>query len=144
MPNYVVDLTERKILGETHCNYFGTNRRYNHRQCILRWSPDSLKFVQLWDDKWSSAACVAGKINPGPKFAGAVDLSEAIGKKTYAFVKKRSDSENDGTGELSLYINKISNDGTIDLTASGALPIWRLQGRNDFCGEPTSAAKRWA
>ncbi len=118
VPNYVVDLTQRKILGETHCNYFGTKRRYNHQQCILRWSPDSLKFVQLWDDKWSSTACVAGKISPGQKLAGAVDLDEAIGKKTYAFVKKRSDSENGGAGELSLQINKVNSDATIDLEAS--------------------------
>src|SRR6266511_3849289 len=54
VPNYIVDLAQRKILGETSCHYFGTKRRYNHRQCILRWSPDSLKFVQLWDDKWAS------------------------------------------------------------------------------------------
>jgi hypothetical protein len=54
VPNYVVDLAQRKILGETGCHYFGTNRRYNYRQCILRWSPDSPKFVQLWDDKWAS------------------------------------------------------------------------------------------
>jgi hypothetical protein len=47
-----------------------------------------------------------------------VDLDKAIGKKTYAFVKKRFDSENGGAGELSLKINKVSNDGTIDLEAS--------------------------
>ena len=75
---------------------------------------------------------MAGKINPGPKFAGAVDLSEAIGKKTYAFVKKRSDSENDGTGELSLYINKISNDGTIDLTASELCRFGDCRGETIF------------
>jgi hypothetical protein len=118
VPNYVVDLTQRKILGETHCNYFGTKRRYNHQQCILRWSPDSLKFVQLWDDKWSSTECVAGKISPGPKLAGAVDLDKTIGKQTYSFVKKRFDSENGDAGELSLKINNVSNDGTIDLDAS--------------------------
>ena len=118
VPNYIIDLAGKKILGKTGCHYFGTKRRYNHQQCILRWSPDSLKFVQLWDDKWSSTECVAGKISPGPKLAGAVDMDEAIGKKTYAFVKKRSDSENDGAGELSLQINRVSNDGTIDLEAS--------------------------
>jgi hypothetical protein len=118
VPNYIIDLADRKILGKTGCHYFGTNRRYNQRQCILWWSPDSLKFVQLWDDKWSSTECVAGEIGPGPKFAGAVDLDKAIGKKTYAFVKKRFDSENGGAGELSLKINKVSNDGTIDLEAS--------------------------
>jgi len=117
VPNYIIDLAERKILGKTGCHYFGTKRRYNHQQCILRWSPDSLKFVQLWDDKWSSTECVAGKISPGPKFNGAVDLDKAIAKKTYGFVKKRPDTEN-GAGELSLQINKVSNDGTIDLEAS--------------------------
>ena len=118
VPNYIIDLAEKKILGETGCHYFGTKRRYNHQQCILRWSPDSLKFVQLWDDKWSSTECVAGTISPGPKLAGAVDVDKAIAKKTYAFVKKRPDTENGGAGELSLQINKVSNDGTIDLEAS--------------------------
>ncbi len=131
-PNYVVDLTQRKILGETHCNYFGTKRRYNQRQCILRWSPDSLKFVQLWDDKWSSTECVAGKISPGPKLAGAVDLDKAIGKKTYAFVKKRFDSENGGAGELSLQIKKVSNDGTIDLEASEQCRFGDCRGETVF------------
>ncbi len=114
--NYVVDLASQKILGETGCNYFGTSRRYNHRQCIVRWSPDSLKFVELWDDKWASSACVAGKINPGPKFAGAVDLNKAIEKKTYAFVKERFDPEVGGS--LSLHINRVGDDGVIDLDAS--------------------------
>jgi len=114
--NYVVDLTQQKILGETGCNYFGTRRRYNHRQCIVTWAPDSLKFVELWDDKWASNACVAGKISPGSKFAGAVDLDKAIEKKTYAFVKKRFDEENGGS--LSLQVNEVSNDGVIDLDAS--------------------------
>src|SRR5207247_6834344 len=53
-----------------------------------------------------------GRSVHGPKLAGAVDLDKAIGKKTYAFVKKRFDSENGGAGELSLQINKVSNDGT--------------------------------
>ena len=132
VPNYIIDLAERKILGKTGCHYFGTKRRYNHQQCILRWSPDSLKFVQLWDDKWSSTECVAGKISPGPKLAGAVDLDKAIGKKTYAFVKKRSDSENGGAGELSLQINKVSNDGTIDLEASEQCRFGDCRGETIF------------
>ncbi len=114
--NYVVDLASKTILGETGCNYFGTSRRYNHRQCVVAWSPDSLEFVQLWDDKWASTACVAGKIKPGPKFAGAVDLDKAIEKKTYAFVRKRLDPKIGGG--LSIYINKVSDDGLIDLNAS--------------------------
>ena len=132
VPNYIIDLAEKKILGKTGCHYLGTKRRYNHQQCILRWSPDSLKFVQLWDDKWSSTECVAGKISPGPKLAGAVDLDKAIGKNTYAFVKKRSDSENGDAGELSLKINKVSNDGTIDLEASEQCRFGDCRGETVF------------
>ena len=128
--NYIVDLTQKKILGETGCNYFGTRRRYNHRTCVVTWSPDSLKFVQLWDDKWSSAACVAGQINPGPKFAGAVDVDKAIEKKTYAFVKEPLDPE---VGDsLSLHINKVSDDGMIDLDASDLIPSGPRKGDTEF------------
>jgi hypothetical protein len=131
VPNYIIDLAERKILGETGCHYFGTKRRYNHQQCILRWSPDSLKFVQLWDDKWSSTECVTATITPGPKLDGAVNLDTAIAKKTYAFVKKRFDSDN-GAGELSLKINKVSNDGTIDLDASEQCRFGDCRGETIF------------
>jgi hypothetical protein len=115
--NYVVDLAQQKIFGETGCNYFGTRRRYNHRECVVTWSPDSLNFVQLWDDKWASRACVAGKINPGPKFAGAADLDKAIEKKTYAFVKERFYPEMENGGNLSLHIKRVGDDGVIELDA---------------------------
>jgi hypothetical protein len=128
--NYVVDLAQQKILGETGCNYFGTRRRYNHRACIVTWSPDSVTFVQLWDDKWSSTACVAGKINPGSTFAGAVDVDKAIEKKTYAFVKERLDPEVGGS--LSLHINKVGDDGTIDLDASEEIPSGERKGETEF------------
>ncbi len=128
--NYVVDLASQRILGETGCNYFGTRRRYNHRASIVKWSPDSVKFVQLWDDKWSSTACVAGKINPGPTFAGAVDVDKAIEKKTYAFVKERLDPEVGGS--LSLHINKVGDDGTIDLDASEEIPSGERKGETEF------------
>jgi hypothetical protein len=73
-------------------------------------------FVQLLANKWSSDACVGGKIDPGPKFAGSVDVMKALAPKIYAFVKKHFDPEEGGS--LSFHINKVSNDGTIDLEAS--------------------------
>ena len=61
-----------------------------------------------------------------------MDLDKAIGKKTYAFVKKRFDSENGGAGELSLQINKVSNDGTIDLEASEQCRFGDCRGETIF------------
>ena len=60
--NYVVEIASQRILGKTGCAYFGTRRRYNHRECDVTWSPDSTFFVQLWDDKWASESCWAGRI----------------------------------------------------------------------------------
>src|SRR5881275_252580 len=53
-------------------------------------------------------------------------------KETYAFVKKRFDSENGDAGELSLQINKVSNDGTIDLEASAQCRVGDCRGETTF------------
>src|SRR5437773_2457952 len=75
--------------------------------------------VSLGGHRTRSSLCSSGTTNGA---LPSVDLDKAIGKKTYAFVKKRLDSENGGAGELSLQINKVSNDGTIDLDASEEIP----------------------
>ena len=111
--NYVIDLASQKILGETGCNFFGTRRRYNHRECTITWSPDSTVFVQLWSDKWNYEACRAGKIAPGPKLAGVIDLGKEADKQAFAFLKKKRSGPED-TEELSLNIVEVSNDGVIE------------------------------
>ena len=111
--NYVVDLVTQQILGETHCDYFGTRRRYNHRECSVSWSPDSTTFVQLWSDKWNYTACRAGHIVPGPKLAAVVDLGKEVDKKTFTFLKKRQDPD---SGEsLSMDVDQVGNDGVIKI-----------------------------
>jgi hypothetical protein len=114
--NYVVDLAQKKILGETGAAWAGTRRRYNHPECVVTWSPDSSFFVQLLANKWSSDDCVAGKIVSGPKFVGAVNVLKALSPKIYAFVKKRFDREEGGG--LSFYNEKVTNDGTADMEAA--------------------------
>lgn len=126
--NYVVDLATQKILGETGCNYFGTRRRYNHRECILTWSADSTNFVQLWADKWADTACVAGQIAPGPKLAGVTDLMKVLDRKTYAFVKKRSD---DSLG-LSIHVQQVGKDGRIELEVSSSIRSGERKGETLF------------
>ena len=112
--NYVVDLVSQRILGETHCDYFGTRRRYNHRECSVSWSPDSNTFVQLWSDKWSYTTCRAGHIAPGPKLAAVVDLGKEVDKKTFTFLKQRQDPDSGET--LSMNVDQVSNDGVIQVS----------------------------
>jgi hypothetical protein len=114
--NYVVALASQRVLGKTGCKYFGTRRRYNHRECTVTWSPDSMTFVQLWSDKWSYESCRAGKIAPGPKMAGVVDLGKEVDKRSFAFLKKRRDP--DSGEELSMSIDQVSNDGVIQISVS--------------------------
>jgi hypothetical protein len=114
--NYVVDLAQKKILGETGAAWAGTRRRYNHPECVVSWSPDSSLFVQLLANKWSSDDCVAGKIVSGPRFVGAVNLLKPLSPKIYAFVKKPFDREEGGA--LSFYNEKVTNDGAVDMEAA--------------------------
>ena len=114
--NYVVDLAQKKILGETGAAWAGTRRRYNHPECVVTWSPDSGLFVQLLANKWASDDCVAGRVANGQKLVGAVNLLKALSPKIYAFVKKPFDREEGGA--LSFYNEKVTNDGAVDMEAA--------------------------
>jgi hypothetical protein len=114
--NYVVDLAQKKILGETGAAWPGTRRRYNHPECMVTWSTDSSFVVQLLANKWSSDDCVAGKIVSGPKFVGAVNLLKTLSPKIYAFVKKPFNREEGGA--LSFYNQKVTNDGAVNMEAA--------------------------
>jgi hypothetical protein len=108
--NYVVDLAQQKILGETGCDYFSTEPgpRPGFISCEVKWSPDSTKFVQEWEQK-IYIDCFAGEIVPGPKLIGVVDLRKVIDKTTSALVKK---SEPAGVW---VEIDQVNNDGGIIL-----------------------------
>ncbi len=128
--NYVVDLAQKKILGQTGAGWIGTRRRYNHPECIVTWSPDSSFFVQLLANKWSSDDCVAGKIASGPKFIGAVNLLKTLTPRIYAFVKKRFDPEEGGA--LSFYNEKVTNDGAVEMKAYQYFSSGDRKGDTDF------------
>jgi hypothetical protein len=128
--NYVVDLTQKKILGETGAGWIGTRRRYNHPECVLTWSPDSSFFVQLLANKWASDDCVAGRIANGPKLVGAVNLLKTLSPKIYAFVKKRFDPEEGGA--LSFYNAKLTNDGAVEMKAYQYVSSGERKGDTDF------------
>jgi hypothetical protein len=126
--NYVIDLTTQKILGQTGCEYFGTRKRYNHRECTLTWSGDSTNFVQLWSDKWADTACVAGQIAPGPKLGGATDLLKVLEPKTYSFLKEPADT----MPGLSITVEQVGNDGRIELKVSGSISGGKRKGEMLF------------
>jgi hypothetical protein len=127
--NYVVDLAQKKILGETGAAWTGTKRRYNHPECDVMWSADSSFFVQLLANKWASDDCVAGRIASGPKFVGGVNLMKALTPKIYAFVKKHFDS--DGYA-LSFSNEKVSNDGAVEIKAYKYISGGERKGDTEF------------
>lgn len=128
--NYVVDLAQKKILGETGAAWPGTRRSYNHPECVVTWSPDSSVFVQLLANKWASDDCVAGKIVSGPKFVGAVNLLKPLSPKVYAFVKKPLDREEGGA--LSFWKEKVTNDAAVDMEAAEYVPAGHRKGDTNF------------
>jgi len=128
--NYVVDLAQKKILGQTGAGWIGTRRRYNHPECVVTWSPDSSFFVQLLANKWASDDCVAGKIASGPKFVGTVNLLKTLSPKIYAFVKKRFNPEEGGA--LSFYNEKLTNDGAVEMKAEEYTSSGERKGETNF------------
>ena len=127
--NYVVDVSQRKILGQTGAAWAGTRRRYNHPECVMAWSPDSSFFVQLLANKWASDDCVAGKIASGPKLVGTVNLMKTLTPKIYALVKRHFDP--DGY-PLSFYNQKLGNDGAVEMKAAEYISGGERKGDTEF------------
>jgi hypothetical protein len=113
--NYVVDLAQQKILGETGCDYFSTDPgpRPGRISCEVKWSPDSTKFVQEWEQK-IYIDCVAGEIAPGPKLIGVVDLRKVIDKSTATLIKKSRDPIG-----IWIDVDQVNNDGSIGMRVIG-------------------------
>lgn len=83
--NYLADLQTHRLLGKTLGTHFGTRARYNHRQCIFAWSPDSRIFLQLDVAKWSYVDCCIGQLRDG-KLAPVQDLGAAVETRAKEFL----------------------------------------------------------
>ena len=119
--NYVVDLGTRRILGKTGCKYNSTRSSLGHDQCIVAWSPDCSTFIQLANGKWSYRACYAGRIAPGPKLVGTVNLGKEADKSALAFLGAHEGGtfrRKDRHISSSMSLGEVTNDGTI------ALELW--------------------
>lgn len=127
--NYVVDLTQQKIIGETGAAWSGTRRRYNHPECAVWWSSDSAFFVQLLANKWASDDCVAGKIVNGPKLVGSVNLMKTLTPKVYGFLKRHVDPEG---YPLSFYNVQLSKDGAVEMKAAEYVSSGERKGDTEF------------
>ena len=89
--NYVVDLNTHRILGSTGCQFDGTRKRYNHRENIVAWSPNSDIFIQTTCWKWYSDRCCVGMLKES-KLAGVIDLLDIATRRAYGFLASRKDN----------------------------------------------------
>jgi hypothetical protein len=130
--NYVVDLLQRKILGITGGDYFGTKHRYNQRDCEVFWSPDSKTFVELTSWKWGYNTCRAGKITAdGKKLIGTIDVgkyAQAAASKYLKTHKKAGKNE----GSIAISVGDVGNDGSMLVEVTGQESSGERKGDTDF------------
>ncbi len=112
--NFVVDLRLHRVIGETKAAHFGSRQRYNHRECITTWSPDSQMFVQLTAAKWNFVACCVGRLNDG-RLESMLDLATPVVARARALLesgKRRGFRQNEGAFSISLGGPRLANDGS--------------------------------
>jgi len=130
--NYVVDLLQRKILGITGGDYFGTKHRYNHRDCEVFWSPDSKTFVELTSWKWGYNTCRAGKIAAdGKKLIGTVDVGKYAETATSNYLKTHKKAGKN-EGSIAISVGDVGNDGSMLVEVTGQESSGERKGDIDF------------
>ena len=128
--NYVVDLPNQRILGKTGCHYFGTRRRYNHRESPVTWSPDSRTFVQVTNEKWNYEECRAGRISAEHKLLQTVDLGKYAEKAASSFLGKHKYEQ--ARSSIAISVSEVTNDSMIDLEVTGQQAGGDRKGDVDF------------
>jgi hypothetical protein len=123
--NYVIDLSTHRILGDTGCRFIGTRHRYNHRACLVSWSPQNRFFVQTFDNKWQTDEATAGWIHAEKGKAVATDLLELAEQHAYQFLAARKDRAFRKHGKdfaVRVGSTEVLDDGTITLDVTGEIP----------------------
>lgn len=128
--NYVVDLPHQRILEKTGCQYFGTKRSYNYRDCVVTWSPDSRTFVQVTSSKWSYDECRAGRITADQKLLGTVDLGKYAEKAASGFLATHKHGKYQGS--IAISASEVTNDSLIGLEVTGQEASGERKGDTDF------------
>jgi hypothetical protein len=118
--NFIADLKTHTVAGKTEGIHFGTRQRYNHREVVMAWSPDSRTFVELNTEKWNYAACCIGHLTDG-KLDTMLELGKAVEKRADEFLrasKNRGYRRHAKEMEVAIYEPVLKNDGTgsIDVT----------------------------
>ena len=114
--NYIVEIATRRILGATAGKYPGSRSRYNLHEFSTFWSDDSSTFVVRDSEKWHYVSCYAGRIAPGPKLLGVVDLGAAAEKHAMKFPKARRHAQE---ASINIGIEDVQPDGTVRLELYG-------------------------
>lgn len=112
--NYVVDLSTRRIVGETGGGAYGTPTSIGRGNWSFSWSPDSRWLVQETSDKWTSDAS-AHALDPekGVIASGALD---ELAPRAEKFLAAKKDRALKTLGkDISALVNsaEVTNDGKV-------------------------------
>lgn len=106
--NYLVDLKDKRILGQTKAKHFGDWSHYNHESCKTAWSSNNKLVAQTMSWKWFSANSDLYQIVDEKKLSSGTDLiepsSEAAFRKLAGLPQLKKFKEED----FAITIEKVS------------------------------------
>lgn len=106
--NYLIDLKEKRILGQTKAKHFGDWSRYNHESCKAAWSSNSKLVVQTMSWKWHTATSELYQIVGDKKLSPGIDLIAPSSKAAFHILADQPQLKKYKEEDFAITIEKVA------------------------------------
>jgi hypothetical protein len=123
--NYLVSLSDFRVLTRLESNHSGTAGTYNHQVAVFQWSLDSRWLTEEHHWKWYTAQCAVHRIDANGMPQARLDLlpiaRSVLLQQMLAKVRGSKPSDFDRYA-LSMSVQKITTDGYITAKLTAQVP----------------------
>jgi hypothetical protein len=120
--NYLVRLSDGKVLKKLTGRHFGDRERYNHYTHQMFWSPDEKSFVQVTNWRFGTSFASAYRIGPDDRVSDPVALIPIARRGAVSRLNEPKDTAYLTKADATVDITAIENNGTVKLSVGFAAP----------------------